>query len=205
MRHKYRHTNHHAAASLPFKFVPAPLGATHDTNATRPTTSTTVPPYPPPTRCADGPTPAVACKAEYFFRVVVVASSSVVRLGHTGMSRNAATNRKRSGPCRTATRGVPERSESGDLRTCLVAFPRCDAAAGRPSGCEHFPCLGHSCMTPGRAINHLEQPLLESARFDQCRNRFCTLLYAAVRPDAPREPSDTVRTPRGGASQGDVV
>ena len=34
VRHKYRHTNHHAAASLSFKFVPAPLGATHDTNAT---------------------------------------------------------------------------------------------------------------------------------------------------------------------------
>ena len=75
-------------------------------------------------------------------------------MGHTGMSRNAATNRKRSGPYRTATRGVPERSESGDLRTCLVAFPRCDAAAGRPGGCEHFPCLGHSCMTSGRATNH---------------------------------------------------
>ena len=34
VRHKYRHTTHHAAASLSFKFVPAPLGATHDTNAT---------------------------------------------------------------------------------------------------------------------------------------------------------------------------
>jgi len=32
VRHKYQHTNHHAAASLSFKFVPAPLGATHDTN-----------------------------------------------------------------------------------------------------------------------------------------------------------------------------
>ena len=30
VRHKYRHTNHHAAASLSFKFVPAPFGATHD-------------------------------------------------------------------------------------------------------------------------------------------------------------------------------
>ena len=84
VRHKYRHTNHHAAASLPFKFVPAPLGVTHDTNATRPTTSTTAPPCPPPTRCTGGPTRAVACEAEYFFRVVVVASSSVVRLGSTG-------------------------------------------------------------------------------------------------------------------------
>ena len=68
VRHKYRHTTHHAAASLSFKFVPAPLGATHDTNATRPTTSTTAaPPCPPPTRCAGGPTRAVACEAEYFF------------------------------------------------------------------------------------------------------------------------------------------
>ena len=52
------------------------------------------------------------------------------------------------------TRGVPERSASGDLRTCLVPFFRCDAAAGRPGGCEHFPCLGHSCMTSGQATNH---------------------------------------------------
>ena len=46
------------------------------------------------------------------------------------------------------------RSASGDLRTCLVAFSRCDAAAGRPGGCEHFPCLGHSCMASGQATNH---------------------------------------------------
>ena len=39
VRHKHRHTNHHAAASLPFDFVSVPLGATHDTNATRPATS----------------------------------------------------------------------------------------------------------------------------------------------------------------------
>jgi len=84
VRHKYRHTNHHAAASLPFKFVRASLGVAHHTNATRPTARTTAPPYPPPTRCAGGPTRAVACEAEYFFRVVVVASSSVVRLGSTG-------------------------------------------------------------------------------------------------------------------------
>ena len=84
VRHKYRHTNHHAAASLSFKFVSAPLGATHNTNATRPTTSTTAPPCPPPTCCTGGPTRAVACEAEYFFRVVVVASSSVVRSGRSG-------------------------------------------------------------------------------------------------------------------------
>ena len=75
VRHKYRHTNHHAAASLSFKFVPALLGATHDTNATRPTTSTTAPPCPPPTRCAGGPTRAVACEADFFF----VSSSALCR------------------------------------------------------------------------------------------------------------------------------
>ena len=155
MRHKHRHTNHHAAASLAFKFAPAPLGVTHDASATRPATSTTAPPCPSPTRRARGTGRAIAREAVFESRVVVVVSSSVVRSGHTGISRNAATNRKRSGPYRTATRGVPERSESGDLRTCLVAFSRCDAAAGRPGGCEHFPCLGHSCMTPGRANNHL--------------------------------------------------
>ena len=45
------------------------------------------------------------------------------------------------------------RSTPGDLRTCLVAFPRCDAAAGRPGRCEYFPCSGHFCMTPGQANN----------------------------------------------------
>ena len=40
-----RHTNHHAAASLPFKFVPVPLGVAHDTNATRPTARTAAPPH----------------------------------------------------------------------------------------------------------------------------------------------------------------
>ena len=84
VRHKYRHTNHHAAASLSFKFVRASLGVAHHTNATRPTARTTAPPYPPPTRCAGGPTRAVACEVGYFFRVVVVASSSDVRLGNTG-------------------------------------------------------------------------------------------------------------------------
>ena len=153
VRHKYRHTNHHAAASLSFKFVPAPLGVAHDTNATRPTARITAPPCPSHTRRTRGTGRAGAYEAGFVFRVVVVASSSVVRLGHTGISRNAATNRKRSGPYRTATRGVPVRSASGDLRTCLVAFSRCDAAAGRPGGCEHFPCLGHSCMTSGQATN----------------------------------------------------
>ena len=43
VRHKYRHTNHHAAASLSFKFVPAPVGAAHGTNTTRHTTRITAP------------------------------------------------------------------------------------------------------------------------------------------------------------------
>ena len=156
VRHKHRHTNHHAAASLAFKSPPAPpLDVTHDASATRPATSTTAPPCPSPTRRARGTGRAIAREAVFESRVVVVVSSSVVRLGHTGISRNAATNnRKQSGPYRTATRGVPERSEPWGLRTCLVAFPRCDAAAGRPGGCGRFPCLGHSCMAPGRAINH---------------------------------------------------
>jgi len=153
VRHKHRHTNHHAAASLAFKFPPAPLGVTHDASATRPATSTTAPPCSSPTRRARGTGRAIAREAVFESRVVVVVSSSVVRSDYTGVSRTAATNRRRSGPYRTATGGVPERSESGDLRTCLVAFSRCDVAAGQPGGCEHFPCLGHSCMTPGRATN----------------------------------------------------
>ena len=80
--------------------------------------------------------------------VVVVVSLSVVRLGHTGISRNAATNRKRSGPYHTATRGVPVRSASGIKERVWWLFPvAMHAAAGRPGGCEHFPCFGHSCMT----------------------------------------------------------
>ena len=42
-----------------------------------------------------------------------------------------------------------------------------------------------------------EHTLLESARFDQCRNRFSTLLYSTARPDAPRETSGEVRTTSG--------
>ena len=34
-------------------------------------------------------------------------------------------------------------------------------------------------------------------RFDQCRNRFCTLLYSTARPDAARETSGEVRTTSG--------
>ena len=43
-----------------------------------------------------------------------------------------------------------------------------------------------------------EHTLLESARFDQCRNRFSSLLYSTARPDAPREASPgEVRTTSG--------
>ena len=89
-----RFNYYHAAALLPFNFVPAPLGATHDMNATRPTTSTTALPCPPPTRYAGGPTRAVACEAEYFFRVIVVVVSSVVRSGRLGTTPNTPTSQK---------------------------------------------------------------------------------------------------------------
>ena len=154
VRHKHRHTNHHAAASLAFKVVPVPLGVTHDASATRPATSTTAPPCPSPTRRARWTGRAVAYEAGFASLVVVVASSSVVRLGSTGISRKAAPTRKRSGPSRIATRGFPERSASGDLGTCLVAFPRCDAAAGQPGGHGQFSCLGRFSTTSGQASNH---------------------------------------------------
>ena len=87
-------------------------------------------------------------------RVVVVVSSSVVRLGSPGTTRIAATARKRSGPFRIATNGDPKRSASGHLKTCLMAIFHCDAAAGRPGEREHFSCLGSTGTTPGQASNH---------------------------------------------------
>ena len=51
-------------------------------------------------------------------------------------------------------------------------------------------CCVHPCVT---------------ARFDQCRNHFCTLLYSAVRPDAPREISGEVRTTSHRRPPDDVV
>ena len=165
VRHKYRHTNqgpasalrfdyYHAAASLPFKFVPAPLSVTHDTNATRPTASTTAPPCPPPTRCAGGPTGAVACEAEYFFRVVVVVVSSVVRLGGSGTTPNAQTSRISRTRFRALVKYDLKRSPSPLLRTCLVAFVRVDGAERRPETCDHFRWLGSSRTTLGWATNH---------------------------------------------------
>ena len=90
VRHKYRHTNHHAAASLSFKFVPAPLGVAHDTNATRPTTRTTAPPCPSNTRRTRGTGRAgAAYEAGFVFRFVVVASSSVRPMGCSGIRPNS--------------------------------------------------------------------------------------------------------------------
>ena len=157
VRHKYRHTNHHAAASLSFKFVRASLGVAHHTNATRPTARTTAPPCPSPTRRARWTGRAVAYEAGFASRVVVVASSSVRPVGCSGITRNAATGRKRSAPPRNATNSDPKSSGSAVLRTCLVAFFHCDAAAGRPCGRGHFSCLGRSCITLGRASNHIAQ------------------------------------------------
>ena len=140
VRHKHRHTNHHAAASLPFDFVSVPLGATHDTNATRPATSTTPPPCPPPNRCAGGPARAVACEAAFFFRVVVVVVSSVVRLGSSGTTPNAPTSRKPGTGFRALVKYDLKRARYPLFRTCLVAFVRDDGAERRPGTCEHFRC-----------------------------------------------------------------
>jgi hypothetical protein len=140
VRHKHRHTNHHAAASLPFDFVSVPLGATHDTNATRPATSTTPPPCPPPTRCAGGPARTVACEAEYFFRVVVVVVSSAVRLGSSGTTPNAPPSRKPGTGFRALVKYDLKRTRCPLFRTCLVAFVRDDGAERRPGTCEHFRC-----------------------------------------------------------------
>ena len=67
VRHKYKHTNHYAAASLSFKLAPAPLGVAHDTNATRPTARITAPPCPSYTRRTRG-TGRAGCtrRASYF-------------------------------------------------------------------------------------------------------------------------------------------
>ena len=154
VRHKHRHTNHHAAASLPFDFVSVPLGATHDTNATRPATSTTPPPCPPPTRCAGGPALTVACEAEYFFRVVVVVVSSAVRLGSSGTTPNAPPSRKPGTGFRALVKYDLKRTRYPLFRTCLVAFVRDDGAERRPGTCEHFRWLGSSRTTSGRATNH---------------------------------------------------
>ena len=154
MRHKYRHTNHHAAASLSFKVVPAaPLGVAHDTNATWPTARITAPPCPSHTRCTRGTGRAGTYEAGFVFRVVVVASSSARPVGCSGITRNTATTLKRSASPRNAANSDLKSSASGLFRTCLVAFFHCDAAAGRPGGREHFSCLGCSSTTLGWALN----------------------------------------------------
>ena len=157
-RHKYRNTNHHAAASLPFKFVPAPLGVAHDTNATRPTARTTAPPCSSYTRRTRGTGRADAYEASFVSRVVVVASSSVMPVGCSGIAQNSATTRKRGAPSRNAIKSDPQSSAPAFLRTCLVASFRCDAAAGRPGGRGHFSCLGCFSTTLGWALNHHQAP-----------------------------------------------
>ena len=144
VRHKYRHTNHHTAASLSFQFVRASLGVAHNTNATRPTARTTAPPCPSHRQRTRGPTRAVACEAEYFFRVVVVVVSSVVRLGRSGTTPNAPTSRKPGARSRAEVKYDLERTRFPLFRTCLVAFVRVDGAERRPGRREHFSYLGRS-------------------------------------------------------------
>ena len=136
VRHKHRHINHHAAASLSsFKFVPAPFGVAHDTNATRrPTARITAPPCPSHTRRTRGSAGRDARgrtkRASYF------GSSSSRRRRRRGPSwgvlelttRNIATTRKRSAPPRNATNSELSSSPSRLFGTCLVAFfpLRCD-------------------------------------------------------------------------------
>ena len=146
--------NHHAAASLSLKFVPAPLGVAHDTNATRPTARITAPPCSSHTKRTRGSGRAGAYEAGFVVRVVVVASSSARPVGCSGFTRNTATTRKRSAPPRNAINSDLKSSACGLFRTCLVAFLHCDATAGRPGGRGgHFSCLGCFSMTFGSATN----------------------------------------------------
>ena len=68
------------------------------------------------------------------------------------------------------------------------------------------PAIYAGAMT-GRPVRVLlvEHALLESARFDQCQNRFSKLLYSTARPDAPRETSGEVRATSGRTSPCGVV
>ena len=120
------------------KCASAPLGATHDTNATQPTTSTTAPPYQPPTSCAGGSTRAAPCEADYLSRDVVVVVSSVVRSGRSGTTPNAPTSRKSGARSRAEVKLDLERTRFPLFRTCLVAFKR------RPGRREHYSYLGRS-------------------------------------------------------------
>ena len=87
VRHKYRHTNHHAAASLPFKFLPAPLGARHDTNATH--DEHHGPAMPTAHSLRRRANTRGRLRGGFFVRVVVVVVSSVVRSGRWGTTPNA--------------------------------------------------------------------------------------------------------------------
>ena len=133
VRHKYRHTNHHAAASLSFKFVPAPLDVAHDTNATRPTARITAPPCPSHTRRTRGTGRAGAYEVGFVFRVVVVASSPARPVGCSGITRNTATTRKRRAPPRNATNNDQKSSASGLFWDVFGGlFPlRCDRRPAR--------------------------------------------------------------------------
>ena len=73
-------------------------------------------------------------------RVVVVVSSSVVRLGSPGTTPIAATSRKRGARFRVLVMYDLKRTRSPLLRTCLVAFLRDDGTERRPGTCEHFRC-----------------------------------------------------------------
>ena len=157
MRPTYQGTSHHAAAAACDLNAPAPLGVTHNTNEHARETSTTAPPCPLPIAFTRRTGRAIADEAVSVPRVVVVVVSSVACLGNTGITRNAATQRKIGTQNRNPTKSVPESSASALSRTCFVAFFHCDSAAGRPGGREHFIGLGNSCITLGWALNQEEK------------------------------------------------
>ena len=156
MRPTYQGTSsHHAAAAACDLNAPAPLGVTHNTNEHARETSTTPAPCPLPIAFTRRTGRAIADEAVSVPRVVAVVVSSVACLGNTGITRNAATQRKIGTRNRNPTKSVPKSSASALSRTCFVAFLHCDSAAGRPGGREHFIGLGNSCITLGWALNHM--------------------------------------------------
>ena len=193
----YRHANHHAAASLAFKFAPAPLGVTHDASATRPATSTTAPPCPLPIDFTRRTGRAIADEAVSVPRVVVVVVSSVACLGNTGITRNAATQRKIGTQNRNPTKSVPKSSASALSRTCFAAFFHSESAAGRPGGREHSIGLGNSCITFGSSLNHrvgiCSPHLLPQRRALRCVIARCASVFF-VRPHPPLPRASTGAT-----------
>ena len=81
-------------------------------------------------------------KRHFFFRVVVVVVSSVVRLGSSGTTPNAPPSRKPGTGFRALVKYDLKRTRSPLFRTCLVAFLRDDGTERRPGTCEHFRWLG---------------------------------------------------------------